>query len=137
MDYQREKQEAIVAGQNALVSLKEARKYISSAKGFGVWDILGGGSFVSLMKHYKIERARDAINQAKYDLNRFNRELRDVQMSIDLNIGDFLTIIDLMDNFFADIMVQTKLSDAGRRIDQAIDAVEEILCKLQNTPLLT
>lgn len=127
MDFEKERQEAIIAGQRALISLKEARAQISGAKGFGLWDILGGGTFVSLAKHFKVERARSAINQARYDLQGFSRELRDISMNLDINIGDFLTIFDLMDNFFADIMVQSRLADAQRRIDEAIYKVEEVL----------
>ncbi len=36
MDYDKEIQEALDAGYRALASLREARSYISSAKGFGV-----------------------------------------------------------------------------------------------------
>ena len=131
MDNNKEKQEAIEAGERALRSLREARNHISSAKGFGLWDIFGGGSLVSLAKHYKVGRAKDAIQQAKYDLQAFSRELRDVEMNLDINIGDFLTIFDLMDNFFADIMVQSRLSDAARRIDEAIRNVEDCLQRLR------
>ena len=131
MDYDKERQEAVEAGERALQSLKEARSHISGAKGFGVWDSLGGGTFVSLAKHYKISRARDAIYRARSDLQNFSRELRDVQMNLDINIGDFLTIFDLMDNFFADILVQSRLSDAGRRLDDAIYKVEECLRSLR------
>ncbi len=129
-DLQREREEAIEAGERALDSLREARSYISSAKGFGLWDILGGGSFVTLFKHMKIDKARQAIDRARYDLQDFSRELRDIRTNLDIDIGDFLTIFDLMDNFFADIMVQSRLSDAGRRIDDAIYKVEQCLRSL-------
>ena len=131
MDMIKEKQEAIEAGERALQSLREARNQISGAKGFGLWDLFGGGMFVSLAKHYKISRAREAINRAQYDLRVFSRELRDVETNLDINIGDFLTIFDLMDSFFADIMVQSRLSDAGRRIDEAIYKVEDCLRQLR------
>lgn len=129
-DLQREREEAIEAGERALDSLREARSYISSAKGFGFWDILGGGSFVTLFKHLKIDKARQAIDRARYDLQDFSRELRDIRANLDIDIGDFLTIFDLMDNFFADIIVQSRLSDAGRRIDDAIYKVEQCLRSL-------
>ena len=131
MDYSKEKEEAIQAGQMALRSLREAQRHISSAKGLGIWDILGGGTFVSIAKHFKVSRAREAIERAKYDLQVFSKELRDVQMDLNINIGDFLTIFDLMDNFFADILVQSRLSDASRRLDEAINQVEDCLDKLR------
>jgi len=127
----KEREEAIEAGERALFSLREARDQISGAKGFGLWDLFGGGTLVSFAKHYKIGRARDALDRARYDLQAFSRELRDVAMDLEINIGDFLTIFDLMDNFFADLMVQSRLSDAGRRIDEAIYKVEECLRRLR------
>ena len=131
MDYLKEKQEAIDAGYRALASLREARSHISSAKGFGVWDLLGGGTFVSVFKHLKIDKARRALDNARYDLQAFSRELRDIRMDLNINIGDFLTVFDIMDNFFADIVVQSRLSDAGRKIDDAIRSVEDCLNRLR------
>lgn len=130
MDYTRERQEAIDAGERALLSLREARSQLAGARGLGVWDILGGGSFVSLFKHMKIDRARQAIDRARYDLQRFSRELSDIRMNLDIDIGGFLTAFDLMDNFFADIMVQSRIADATRRIDDAIYKVEDCLRRI-------
>ena len=127
----KERQEAIQAGEKALYSLKEARQQISGAKGFGLWDIFGGGTFVSIAKQFKINNARQCLERAKYDLQSFSRELRDVSMDLNINVGDFLTVFDLMDNFFADVMVQSRLSDAARRIDDAIAKVEEALRRLR------
>lgn len=130
MDYTRERQEAIDAGERALLSLREARSHLAGARGLGVWDILGGGSFVSLFKHMKIDRARQAIDRARYDLQRFSRELSDIRMNLDIDIGGFLTAFDLMDNFFADIMVQSRIADVTRRIDDAIYEVEDCLRRI-------
>ncbi len=133
MDFEKEKQEALDAGYRALASLREARANISSAKGFGVWDLLGGGTIISAVKHLKIDRARRALDNARYDLQAFSRELRDIRLNIDINIGDFLTVFDLMDSFFADIVVQSRLSDAGKRIDEAIRRVEDCLDRIRQT----
>ncbi len=130
MDYMLEKQEAIEAGERALHSLREAKKQISGAKGFGLWDIFGGGTLVSLIKHFKINNARQALERAKLDLQSFRNELQDVSMNLNINIGDLLTVFDFMDSIFADIMVQSRLSDAGCRIDKAILEVERVLSRL-------
>ncbi len=42
----REIDEAIFAGQKAYQAICEAESHLSSARGFGIWDMLGGG-FVS------------------------------------------------------------------------------------------
>ena len=45
---------AIMAGEKALYSLKEARDILSSASNWGLLDIFGGNGFTGFMKHMKI-----------------------------------------------------------------------------------
>lgn len=131
MDYYREKEEAIRAGERALLSLREAKQQIGVARGFGIWDLLGGRTFVSIAKHFKIDRARDSLNRAKYDLQVFARELQDIQMNLNIDIGGFLTVFDLMDSFLADVIVQSRLAGAADKIDNAIRQVENCLYQLK------
>ena len=131
MDYEKERQEAIYAGERALQSLREAQEQLRKARNWGIYDIIGGGLFSSLIKHSKIDNARSCIERAKYDLQVFNRELRDVSMNLDFDIGDFLTFFDLMDSFLADLMVQSKIADASRKVEDAIYRVEDILRRLR------
>lgn len=132
MDYERETQEAIWAGQRALDSLHYAREQLSAARGFGIWDLLGGKSFVSVLKHVKISRAREAMAQAKYDLQAFDRELGDISMNITIDISDLLTVFDFFDSFIADVMVQSRIAEACRRLDEAIYRVEQVLKTISN-----
>ena len=131
MDYEKERQEAIIAGERALDSLYEAKNQLRKARNWGIYDILGGGFISSLIKHSKIDNARSCIERAKYDLQCFNRELRDVSYDINVDIGDFLTFFDLMDSFFADLLVQSRIADASRRIEDAIWRVQDILNHLK------
>ena len=131
MNYDIERQEAIVAGERALDSLIEAQNQLRKARNWGIYDILGGGFLSSMIKHSKIDNARSCIERAKYDLDVFNRELQDVSGSINVDIGGLLTFFDIMDNFFADLLVQSKISDASRQVEQAIYKVEDILRRLK------
>ena len=97
------------------------------------YDLLGGGFFSTLIKHSKIDNAKTCIERAKYDLQRFNDELKDVSYNLDIDIGGFLTFFDIMDSFFADLLVQSKIADASRKIEEAIDRVQEILRSLQRS----
>ncbi len=131
MNYEIERKQAKAAGYRALYSLKEARKYISNAKMFGIADILLQRSLISsIFKHSNINKAKDAIYQAKYDLIVFSRELKDIQYSLDFDIGTLLTLFDFLDNFFADILVQHKLNKAGNKLDQAISKIEKLLKRI-------
>lgn len=90
-DIGKEKREAIDAGYRAINSLKTARDNLNSAKNWGLLDMFGGGFFSTMLKHSKIDQARQNMEQAKYDLRNFSRELNDVNIACDLNIniGDF------------------------------------------------
>ena len=131
MDYEKERQEAIIAGERALDSLYEAQNQLRKARNWGIYDILGGGFISSLIKHSKIDNARSCIERAKYDLQCFNRELRDVSYDLNVDVGDLLTFFDLMDSFFADLLVQSRIADASRRIEDAIWRVRDILDHLR------
>lgn len=131
MDYEKERQEAIIAGERALDSLYEAQNQLRKARNWGIYDILGGGFISSLIKHSKIDNARSCIERAKYDLQCFNRELRDVSYDLNVDVGDLLTFFDLMDSFFADLLVQSRIADASRRIEDAIWRVQDILNHLK------
>ena len=96
---------------------------------------VGGKSISGLVKHVKIDNARQSLNRAKADLNRFSKELSDVRdlQGLNIEIGDFLTFADFFfDGFLADILVQSKIRQAQDKIDDAIIRVEEVLRQLRN-----
>ena len=127
--------EAIEAGERALNSLRDAKNSLSSARGWGVFDLFGGGAISGMVKHMKIGDARQCLNRAKADLDRFGRELSDVQdlQGMNIEIGDFLTFADFFfDGFLADMMVQSKIRQAQDQIDDAIYRVENMLNRLRS-----
>ena len=129
-----EVQQAVNAGERALRSLKNAKKSLNSARGWGLYDTLGGKTLSGVFKHMKLGDAKNSLNQAKADLAAFGRELSDVQdlQGLNIEIGDFLTFADFFfDGFFADIMVQNKIRQAQRNIDDAIRRVENLLDSLK------
>ena len=135
LTYMREVNEAIQAGERAIRSLREARAKLDSAGNWGILDILSNGGFISgLIKHSKMSDAQQLINQAKWDLTRFEDELRDVQDLgyLNVEIGGFLTFADFFfDGLLADIMVQSKISEAKHQVDDAIYRVERIVNQLR------
>lgn len=133
-DLEKEKREAIEAGNRALCSLREAQKNLQSAKNWGIWDMLGGGFISTMAKHSKMDRAKQNMEQAKYDLKKFSKELDDVNMNyhLELQTGDFLSFADwFFDGFFVDWMVQDRINQASDQVSNAIYWVENILRQLQ------
>ena len=93
----------------------------------------GGGLISGLMKHSKMGDAEREIDNARYALQRFSKELRDVSGYSSIHINDFLTFADFFfDGFVADILVQSKIGDGKRQCDDAIRQVESIKMELQN-----
>ena len=133
-DLEKEKQEAIDAGERALRSLNAAKENLNSAGNWGIVDMLGGGFFTTMMKRSKMDQAQEQMDQAKYDLQNFSRELQDVTMNCDLNIeiGNFLSFADyFFDGFFVDWMVQDKINRAKDQVAEAIRQVERVMDQLQ------
>ena len=129
----RERQEAIDAGERALDSLYGVRKELESAGNWGLLDMFGGGMFITFVKHSKMNDAQRYMERAKRDLAAFSRELADVSETLNINSGDFLTFADyFFDGFVADMMVQSRIRDAQRQVDDAIYRVESILSRLRN-----
>lgn len=134
-DLQKEKREAIEAGQRALSSLYQARENLNSAKNWGLWDMFGGGAISSLVKRSKMDRAKQNMEQAKYDLQNFSRELADVNGVYHLNIETegFLSFADwFFDNIIIDWMIQDRINKARDQVDEAIARVEDIVRQLEN-----
>ncbi len=127
-----ELREAREAGVRALNSLRRAEKALDSARGWGIADILGGGGIVGLVKHVRLDAARDALAQARFDLERFSLELRDVDAP-ELEVGEFLTFADFFfDGFLADMLVQSRINDARAQVRDACGRVEAALRELPN-----
>jgi hypothetical protein len=132
-DIEREKQEAIDAGYRALQSLNNAKAELNSARNWGLVDLFGGGTITGLFKYSKMNNAQRYMEQAKYDLSTFGRELNDVNMVCDLNlnVGDFLSFADFFfDGVVADWLVQDRINEARRQVDDAIWRVQEIINRL-------
>ena len=132
-DIEKEKREAVDAGNRALQSLHEAQRNLESAKNWGLWDMIGGGFISTMAKQSKMNRARENMEQAKFDLRNFSRELNDVNMVCNLNIdtGDFLSFADyFFDGLVADWLVQDRIHNARQQVDEAIRRVEQILRQL-------
>ena len=133
MDYEKERREAIDAGNRALMSLRSAQRDLHSAKNWGIVDLLGGGLLTDLIKHSKMNNAQRHMEQAKWDLEKFGKELSDVSgyVNFDFNTADFLSFADyFFDGLLADWMMQDRINKARNQVDEAIKRVEYILARL-------
>ncbi|MCM1188448.1 MAG: hypothetical protein NC541_04015 [bacterium] len=131
---QKEITEAMQAGQEALRYLNQAKDCLNSAGNWGLLDMFGGGLISTFVKHSKMNDAEELVQQARSALKRFQRELTDVDNVSEFHIetGDFLTFADyFFDGLIADWLVQSRINDAKKQVDNAIRRVTYIMDQLR------
>lgn len=126
----RQLQEAISAGHKALSTLHKAQNKLDSAAGWGLFDMLGGGTITTLVKRSKMNDARELIDDLRHDLRAFQREIKDVEIisNLDFDDGALLTFADyFFDDFLADFLVQRKISNAQKQLKTIERQVQSIV----------
>ena len=132
-DQRIEIQEAIDAGNRALAALNRVDGSISTARGLGVWDILGGGFISGMMKHAKLDDAQRDMELAQRELERFNRELQDVNTyyNVSIRFDGFSRFADyFLDGLLVDFIVQDKIAKTQTEVRNIINQVQDTLDNL-------
>ena len=130
IDIEKEKAEAINAANDALYYLGRADEILNKARNWGLADIMGGGMLITAVKRQRMREASEEINRARAALNLLNEELLDLNnyFTLDIGLDDFLSAADyIFDNFFTDMMSQSRINTARRQVRDAIAQVEGIL----------
>lgn len=128
--------EAIEAGRDAQVRLRRIQETLRSAKGWGIYDLLGGGLISGMMKRIRMEKAQQQIEELRGSLERFNSELKDVQVqcSASAELSEWLNITDLVfDDPLSDWLSLSKIKDAKAEIDRTEKEVAALLAKLEGS----
>jgi hypothetical protein len=128
----KELREAIRAGEAALDALGRVSGELRSAENWGTWDMLGGGTFVTMAKHSRIDTARQYAHTAQSYLRRFKEELADAgqRLNLSLNIGGFSTFADyFFDGLIADWVVQSKIQQSSSACYSATSQVHAALAE--------
>ena len=120
-DRSREVAEAIAAGRRAIEALRSARGSLDSAGSWGWFDVFAGGFVTSVIKHSRLRDAREALAVAATEL---------AQGVVGVSALD--SVIDIaLDNAVMDLIVQSKISDAKDRVDDAIRRTQDAVDRLE------
>lgn len=133
-DRDTEIREAILAADQTLDHLYQARQRLDSAGNWGLVDLLGGGFLSTLMKHDRMSDAERELSLARDSVQNLAKELRDVSevALLHIELDDFLSFADyFFDGMIADWMVQSRISAAKKQTDQAIRKVEALQDELR------
>jgi len=129
----KELNEAISAGKHAEQIADGILDSLSSAEGWGTWDILGGGLIADMAKHSHLDEAQGQVERLQGALRSFKTELSDVEIIADMqvNIDGFLRFADyFFDGLFADWSVMNRISEAQGRVKNVKSQIDSLLGKL-------
>ena len=134
-NHKKEIDEAINAGQAARSISQKILGDLQSAKDWGTWDLIGGGTLTDVFKYEKLNSAQSNILDLQNALRGFRTELADVKESIQadfqLDLGDFLHFADyFFDGLFTDWMVYNRISESKTRAENTCRQIETVLEQL-------
>lgn len=130
----RELEEAYAAGQDALSTIEQIEDSLSSAEGWGTWDLVGGGLIADLAKHSHLDEAQASVEFLQSQLRRFKTELADVTIDADfqVSIDGFLRVADyLFDGIFADWAVLDRIHQSQGQVQNTKTQIYRVLNCLQ------
>ena len=126
-------EEAIAVGKEAMLALDKVERYLTSARNWGILDILGGDMITSWIKRSKMSKAQQYIQEAQMHLSYFQKELADVNLNAsDLaGFGQMSGFFDVfLDDLIVDLYVQNKIAEARQKLAVTKEQVNLLLERL-------
>ena len=126
-------QEAKEKAQVVLKSTDEALNFLKSASNWSLFDLLGGEGITSLMKRSKIKKANKEIERMTLELEELRKELKDVDISLPLEISDTMedNFFDVFfDNIFTDLRVNGEIKKKLAELRDFRQNIEELIQRL-------
>lgn len=131
----KEIKEAVVAGKAVLDALLRASESLEKAENWGNWDLwMNGGLLSTHMKHSHIDDARDAIHAANHYLKSFNKELADLNKTVNVHfeMDGFVKMADYwFDGLIVDWVVQGRIKNSQEQTLDALNKMRPIVTKLE------
>jgi len=131
----KEIKEAISAGERALNITEDLLSDLNSAKGWGTWDLFGGGLISDMAKHGYLDDAQRKVEHLQAQLRRFKTELADVTVYADfqVNCEGFLRFADyFFDGIFVDWAILDRITESQSQVERTRERIDDILEKLNS-----
>lgn len=106
--------------------VEEAENQLKSARNWSFIDVLGGGFFTNAIKHYKLGKAGNIMEDVNDLMQRLSVQLGNINIPADyrMQMGGFLTFADFFfDGVFVDVYMTSKILSS-------IDHVRDLKNKL-------
>lgn len=115
----------------------QAERSLSSARNWGFFDVLGGGFIVDMIKHAKLNNARNSMDNVNYLMQRLQQLLGSIQIPADyrMQIGNFATFADFFfDGVFADVYMVSKIMQSLDEVRKLKHKLLELKARLEGLP---
>lgn len=139
---EKEINEAIEAGERVLDEINGVLKELDSANSMATWDMFTDSFFIDLMKYDKIDKAEKELAYLERALERYQKELKDVDLETSLAYEELSQMSRAFDIFFDNIFSDWNTRDTIRRniamledMNNEVDDVQNILRKRKSETL--
>lgn len=99
--------------------VENAERNLSSARTWSFLDVFGGGALVDVIKHVKLDKASDSMNQVNYLMQRLQVVLGSIRIPEDyrMRVGGFATFADfLWDGAIVDVYMLSKIMSSLKTV---------------------
>ena len=131
--------EAFEAGELVLDEIDGVLKELNSASSMATWDLFTDSFFLDLMKYNKIDKAEKELVHLERALQRYQKELKDVDLETSLAYEELSQMSRAFDVFFDNIFSDWNTRDTIRRnismledMNNEVEDVQTILYNRQN-----
>lgn len=129
----KEVDEARVVANQVLSLLNSVEKNLKGARNWGIYDMLGGGFFSSMIKHGKIDQAEALLRKVHEGLVRLQKELGDINISLEssVRISGFDRFMDIVfDNIVSDWVTQSRINNSLTEVGRVKAEVQSVIATL-------
>ena len=131
---EKEINEALSAGSRCLYASNHGIENLKKASDWGTWDVIGGGTMSTLIKHDYMHKAQASVSVLQTELRYFRSELADVKIYSSLYVQtDSLTQFAdfFFDNIFIDLSVQDPIKSSLRSVTETKTQIQNAIRKLE------
>ena len=130
-----EYREAIVAGRAARSTIAKTLKHLDNAKGWSTYDTFFGGGFIATaMKHDALDASEQTMHDLQSALERFSRELADVQDLVEeltVERGSLVQFADyFLDDIFSEWTVHGRIQDSLDQVNELDDTIRQLIGRM-------
>ncbi|WP_423188445.1 coiled-coil domain-containing protein [Alkalibacterium sp. f15] len=129
--------EALNAGQSVLSGLKSTLEKLDSADSLATWDMFTDSFLIDMFKYDKIDQAEEELFYLEGLIERYKKELKDVDLQNVLdyeNLSQMRRVFDVFfDNIFSDWSTKDTIQRNKANLDTLYIEVERIQKHLQDS----